>query len=680
MTRKQTRQTTIHGKTLEDDYYWLRERESPEVREYLEAENERTRLAMEPTRELQDALYSEFKDRLKETDLSVPLRRGDYLYYSRTEEGKQYPIYCRKRGTIAADEQVLLDLNEFSQAGAGYLKLGSLELSPDHRLLAYSLDLEGSEHFTIHVREIDSGRDLPDLIKGSYDSAAWASDNQTLFYTVLDEAHRPYKVFRHQLGTSATEDVEVFHEPDDRFFVNVALSKSEQFIFIGLYSQVTSEIHFLDAAQPEASATLFAARQQGVEYSVYHHDSCFFVLTNEEALNFRLMEVPIDSRQRSSWREIMPHSTEVKLDALDVFRDHLVVYGRCEGLSSIWVIDLFTRERHRISFDEAVYSVSPASNPEYDARVLRFHYSSLVTPPSVYDYDMTTHHRELLKQKEVLGSFDASQYISERLWATADDGTRIPISIVYRRGFAPDGSHPGLLYGYGSYGICIDPTFSLTRISLLDRGLVFAIAHVRGGGEMGRPWYEAGKLLAKKNTFSDFIACAEHLIHENYVGAGRLAIEGGSAGGLLMGAVTNLRPELFHVVMAHVPFVDVINTMLDDTLPLTVIEYEEWGDPNDAEFFEYMASYSPYDQVEARAYPHILVRAGLNDPRVQYWEPAKWVAKLREMKTNDSQLLLKTEMSSGHAGPSGRYDRLKEIAFDYAFLLKCLEVGGVDRS
>jgi len=676
MTIKKRYETRIHDQTLVDDYRWMRERDDQQVTDYLNGENERTRLATEHTAQIQETLFQEFKARLKETDLSVPVRRGSYFYYSRTVEGQQYPIYCRKKDNLQAEEQVFLDLNDFSQA-RDYVKLGVLEVSPDHRLLAYSLDETGSENFTLRFREIDTGRELPDRLENTYYSLAWANDNKTVFYTTLDSSHRPDKVFRHQLSSSQDSDLELFHEPDERFFVNVGKSKSEKFVLVELSSQVTTEVHLLDADAPLSGLKLFLAREQGVEYSVYHHGSRLLVLTNKDALNFRLLEAPLEEerRQPSAWREVIPHDPEVMLDALDIFRDFVVIYGRLNGLRAIRVMDAASEQSYQVEFDEPVYTASGAGNPEYDNTVLRFHYTSLVTPPSVFDFDMRTRERVLLKQKEVLGGFDPSDYCSQREWATATDGTRIPISIVYRKGFERDGSQPCLLYGYGSYGITVDPGFSMQRLSLLDRGFCFAIAHVRGGGAMGRGWYEAGKLHLKPNTFSDFVTCAEHLVERQYTTPAKLCISGGSAGGLLVGAVLNLRPELFCAAQAHVPFVDVVNTMLDDSIPLTVIEYEEWGNPNLPEFFETMLSYSPYNNVERKEYPHLLITAGLNDPRVQYWEPAKWTAKLRELKTDNNLLLLKTEMSSGHAGPSGRYDLMRETAFEYAFFLDCLGIG-----
>ncbi len=675
MMKKLTHETTVHGITLCDDYHWLRERGNPEVIAYLEEENRRTEQAMAHTTDLQRTLFEEFKSRLLETDLSVPVPHGGFLYYSRTEEGRQYPLYFRRPDRPDGREQLLLDLNDFA-CDSKYLRLGVLELSPDHRLLAFSLDLDGSEEYTIRFREIDSGQDLPDRIEKSYDTLAWAADCRTVFYTVLDEAKRPYRVLQHRLGQPSATDTIVFQEADERFFVGVGKSKSERYVVISLESKITSEIHLIDAKHPDAAPQVFWPREQGVEYSLAHHTDRFFVLTNKHAKNFRLLEIAEEAIPGGvgAANELIAHSAEDKLDAIEAFREHLVIYGRSRGLRTIRVLELASGNEREIAFDEEVYTACGASNPEFDSTTLRYHYTSLVTPPSVYEIDLGSFKRRLLKRKEVLGNYDPSRYHSRREWACAEDGTRIPISLIYRDDFERDGRRPCLLYGYGAYGISIDPGFSLERLSLLDRGFVYAIAHVRGGGELGRAWYEAGKLREKKNSFTDFIACAEHLVREKYTTPSRLAAMGGSAGGLLMGAVLNLRPDLFAVVEAQVPFVDVVNTMLDETLPLTVIEYEEWGDPRQREDFEYMLSYSPYDQVKRKDYPHLLITAGLNDPRVQYWEPAKWAAKLREMKSDDHLLLLKTEMASGHAGSSGRYDRMHERAFEYAFLLDRLSI------
>jgi oligopeptidase B len=656
-----------HGDLRIDDYFWLRERDNPDVIAYLEAENRYTETVMAPASALQEQLYQEMRARIKETDETVPVQIDDFWYYQRTEEGKQYPIFCRKRGTLDEPEEVLLDQNELA-AGLDFLRLANFQVSPNHRYLAYAVDTAGAEAYTLRVKDLRTGQHLADEIPNTYYGLEWSNDSQTLYYTVLDPAKRPYRLFRHTLGAAPQEDELVFEEDDEMYFLSVSKSKSKRYIFVELNSKITSEVHVIDADDPGAQPRVIQPRIHGVEYSLEHHGDRFFILTNDQAQNFRVMTAPVHQPDRSHWEEFLPHQPAVKLDRLEMFADHLAIFEREQGLRHIRVVDLATKRAHRVSFPETVYTVSPGPNPNFDTVVLRFHYSSLVTPDSVYDYHMAEGVLELKKQDEVKG-YDPSQYETERAWATAADGVRIPISLVYPKGIQRDGNNRMLLYGYGSYGASIEPRFQIPRLSLLERGFIFAIAHIRGGGEMGREWYEDGKFLRKKNTFTDFIAAAEHLIGEGYTRPEKLAIMGRSAGGLLMGAVTNMRPDLFRTVIAGVPFVDVINTMLDPSIPLTVIEYEEWGNPNDPVYYEYMKSYSPYDNVQAKAYPHILVTAGLNDPRVQYWEPAKWVAKLRRMKTDNNRLLLKTNMGAGHAGASGRYDYLKEIAFEYAFLL-----------
>ncbi|MDQ7007522.1 MAG: S9 family peptidase [Acidobacteriota bacterium] len=666
--------TEIHGRTLTDEYFWLRERGAPEVLAYLEAENDYTAARMAHTRDLQEELFREFRTRLKETDTSVPVKIDDFYYYSRTEEGREYTIECRKRGSLEAPEQVLLDGNRMAE-GKDFFRLGVFEVSPDHRYLAYSVDEAGREEYTLRVRDLETGEDLPEAIGRTYYSAAWAADSRTVFYTVLDEAERPFRIMRHRLGTDPGEDTIVYTEADERFHLSLRTTKSRDYILIEAESQITRETLFLDARRPDGAFRVFAPRQDGVEYRVYHHGRHFLVLTNEDAVNFRLLRTPTGKIDRGQWEEVIPHEEEVKLDGLDVFRDHLVLYRRKGGLRGITLYDPDFRRGHDLDFEEPVYTVGAGWNPVYDSDTFRYTYSSLVSPQAVWEYDFTSGRRRLLKQQEVLGGYDPTAYVSRRIWVPARDGRKIPVSLVQRRDLGEDRPRPCLLYGYGSYGISIDPHFSLTRVSLLDRGLVFAIAHVRGGGEMGRRWYEDGKLLHKKNTFYDFIDVAEHLIDTGVTAPDRLAIEGGSAGGMLIGAVLNMRPELFRAAHAAVPFVDVINTMLDESLPLTVIEYEEWGDPHEKEFFEYMLSYSPYDNVSEQHYPDLLITAGLNDPRVQYWEPAKWAARLRARAQGDGLLLLKTEMGAGHSGPSGRYHRLREIAFEYAFFLDRLLEG-----
>jgi len=657
---------TTHGDVRVDQYYWLREKENSEVIDYLKAENTYTKELTKHTEKLREELYEEMVARIQETDLSVPVKDGDYYYYTRTEEGKNYRIYCRKKGNLDATEEVLLDGNQLAE-GKEYFSLRSFEVSDDHKLLAYAMDDDGSEQYDIYVKNLETGKMLNDQIKTTGGTVIWANDNETFFYTKLDPARRPYQLHRHKLGT--TKDEMVFEEKDESFFLGATKTKSKQYIFISLGSQVTNEYRYLDANNPTGKFKVFAERQQNEEYSVTHHGDDFYITTNDNALNFKVMKTSVGQTDRKYWKEFIPHSEKVLISSVEAFKNHLVVYGREGGFKNISIINLENNKKHEVQFPEPVYTYRNSENPDFNTNLVRFTYTSPITPNTVYDYDMNSKKFILKKEYEVLGGYDKSNYITERTFATAKDGTKVPISIAYKKGLKKNGKNPCYLQGYGSYGYSYDPAFASTRISLMDRGFVYALAHIRGGSEMGRQWYEDGKYLKKKNTFTDFIACAEHVISEKYTTKERLAIQGGSAGGLLMGAVTNMRPDLFAAVVADVPFVDVINTMMDETIPLTVIEYEEWGNPNNKEYYDYMKSYSPYDNVEVKNYPHMLVTAGLNDPRVQYWEPAKWTAKLREMKTNDNTLILKTNMDAGHGGASGRYERLKEIAFDYAFVI-----------
>lgn len=666
--------TRIHDVELADPYAWMRERESPEVLAHLEAENAYTERIMAHTEKLREALYREMVGRIQETDQTVPVRIDDHFYYSRTVEGLQYPIHCRKVGSLEAPEEVLLDLNELAE-GKDYLRLGVFEVSPDHRLLAYSLDHDGSERHTLRVLDLESREELPEVIENTGRSLEWAEDSRSFYYSTLDETRRPDKALHHRLGDDPSADEVVYHEADGRFFLSLFKTRSRRFLGIDLSSHTTSEVRYFDQENPEAGWRLLAPRRQDVEMTFDHHSDFLYVLTNEEARNFRLMRVPIATPERERWEEVVPHREEVKLDGVDLFRRHLVLTLRSGGLRRLRIRDLESGEEHEVAFDDPAYTVHLQGNPEHDTGVVRFAYTSLVTPLSVYDYDMASRERTLRKRTEVLGGYDPERYRCERIEATAADGVRVPMSLVYRRGLRRDGTNPALLYGYGSYGVSSEPRFSSTRLSLIDRGFVFAIAHVRGGGELGRGWYEDGKLLAKRNTFGDFVAAAERLIADGYTAPSRLAIRGGSAGGLLIGAVLNQRPELFAAAVAEVPFVDVVNTMLDPSIPLTVIEYEEWGNPEEKDFFDYIRSYSPYDNVGEREYPHLLITGGLHDPRVQYWEPTKWAARLRERKTDGNRVLLKIDLGSGHAGASGRYDALREEAFKQAFLLDILEVG-----
>lgn len=671
---KQPHLTTIHDVKREDDYYWLRDKNNPATIDYLKAENAYTEAVMAHTKGLQDKLFKEMKGRIKETDVSAPVKDGPYYYYERTEEGKQYRIHCRKKGSLNAIEEVLLNENELA-AGHDYFRVGNFEVSPDHRLLAYAVDMEGDETYTLRVKDLATGKLLPDEIQNTYYSVEWSSDCKVLFYTILDESMRPFKAFRHVLGDDSKNDVLVYHEPDDRFYVTLSKTLDQKYILVSLESQVTSEVRFFEADKPTGELKMIQPRQQNMEYNVAHHEGEFYIVTNDGgAVNFKLVKAPVATPDKSHWSEVIGHRADVRIESVEAFKDFMVIYDREAGLQKMRVRRFDTGAEYTIDQPEPVYSIGEGDNREYDSKVVRFEYMSLVTPPSALDYDMETRTRTLVKQQEVLGGYDPAKYESRRLFATASDGTRIPISIVYRKGMKQDSTNPTLLYGYGAYGLSMDPWFSSNTVSLLDRGFVYAIAHIRGGQEMGRPWYENGKLLKKKNTFTDFAACAEDLIAEKYTSREKLAIMGGSAGGLLMGAVTNLRPDLFRAVVAQVPFVDVITTMLDASLPLTVIEYEEWGNPNEKASFDYMSSYSPIDNVRATNYPSMLITAGLNDPRVGYWEPAKWAAKLRATKTDHNVLLLKTEMGAGHGGKSGRYDKLHEVALEFAFLLDVMGI------
>jgi oligopeptidase B len=659
---------TVHGDTRIDNYFWLRDRKDPDTIAYLEAENSYTKEKLQHTEPLQAALYVEMLGRIQQTDLSVPVKRDEYFYYTRTEEGKQYAIQCRKKGA-KGPEEILLDCNQLAE-GHKYFRLGAFIASPNHRLLAYSVDFEGDEKYTVRLKNLDTGEILPDEIPNTSYPVEWAADNSTFFYTTLDEALRPYKVFRHTLGVK--EDPLLYHEPDERFTLDLGSTRSRAYIFININSSLTSEVRYLRRDQPNGEFRMLLPRVFETEYDATHHGDSFFIRTNDGAKGFRVVEAPVADPGKANWKDIIPGREGVTIESVTAFQDYLVTEERHRGLTQICIRDLRSGAQHSVEFPEPVYTAELGANAEFNTKLLRFHYASLVTPASVYDYDMETRERELKKQQAVLGGYDLRLYQSERIYAAAPDGAEVPISLVYKKGFVRDGRAPMLLYGYGSYGLSIDPSFSSDRLSLLDRGFVYAIAHIRGGMDLGKPWHEAGRLLKKKNTFTDFIACAEKLIAEKYTSPDRLAIMGRSAGGLLMGAVVNLCPDLFAAVVAGVPFVDSLNTALDASLPLTVGEYEEFGDPSKREFYDYMKSYAPYENVTPQAYPAMLVTAGLNDPRVSYWEPAKWTAKLRAVKTNDRPLLLKTNLGSGHFGASGRYEYLKETAIEYAFLLDVL--------
>ncbi len=673
---KRPHMVSIHGDRLIDNYFWMRERDNPEVIAHLEAENRYTEEMTAHTAGLRERLYREMCSRLREEDESVPERYGPFMYYTRTQAGRQYPLVCR-RPLHDAQEEILLDINTLAE-GHAFTRIGVFQPTHDGRRLAWSVDVNGSEAYTLFIKDLVTGALLDRPIPNTYYGIAWSRDGQHLFYTTLDDARRPYRVYRHEIGSDPEVDTLVYEETDPLFHVDVSLTRSRAYIVVTSHSNTTSEVRVIPADEPVRTSRILLPRRHRVEYTAHHHSNHFYFLTNDHALNFRVLRAPVDDVRPERMEEVIPHRDDVMIDAIDLFADHLVAYERADARERVEIVDLRTGEAHLLSFPEQVYTLQPwdrdalwEPNLEFDTTVLRLHYMSLTQPRTVYDYDMVSQVLRFVKS-DVIPDYDPSHYRSERLWATASDGVRIPISIVYRADVTR--LAPLLLYGYGSYGATAAPRFSLERISLLERGVIFAIAHVRGGGELGRAWYEAGKMLNKRNTFTDFIACAEHLIAGGYTTPEQLAIMGRSAGGLLVGAVTTMRPDLMKCVIADVPFVDVVNTMLDPSIPLTAIEFEEWGNPAIVEQYAYMKSYSPYDNTTPRAYPAILATAGLYDPRVQYWEPAKWVAKLREVKTSDAPVLLKTEMTAGHAGPSGRYDRLRDTAFEYAFLLDRLGV------
>jgi len=658
-------QQAIHGGTRRDDYFWLRQKTNPKVNAYLKAETAYTEAVMKPTRGLQTQLYDEMLSHIKQTDLSVPYRRGDYFYYSRTEEGKQYPIYARKRGSLSAAEEITLDLNALA-AGHSFLGLGAYQISDDGNLLAYSLDTTGYRQYTLHVKDLRTGKDLAEAIP-RVDDVEWTTDNATLFYTTEDDvSKRQNKFWRHQLG--ATASTLLFEEKDERYDIGGGRSNDRAYVFVVSASKSTTEWRAIRASAPASELAVIIPRSEGHRASVEHHGTDFYILTNRNAEDFKLVTTPENAPEETHWKTILPERTGIHLADLSIFEKYAVLSGRSGGFGNLEILDLKSNAVKTVAFDEPVHSVFPAANPEYRTGMFRYTYTSLVTPSSVYDLDMATGRRTMLKATEV-PNYDPKLYASELKYATARDGTRIPISLVYRKDVAHDGKAPMLLYAYGSYGVSLDPTFSAARLVLLDRGVVYAIALIRGGGELGEKWRTAGHLRAKINTFTDFIDCADDLIKSKYTSADRLAIQGGSAGGLLMGAVTNMRPDLFKAVVAQVPFVDVMNTMLDASLPLTTSEYLEWGNPNVKEDYDYMMRYSPYDNVKKQAYPAMLVKVSVNDSQVPYWEGAKLVAKMRALKTDTNPLLLMVNFGAGHGGASGRYDALKETAFNDAFIL-----------
>jgi oligopeptidase B len=656
--------TQVHGQTRVDDYHWLRDKDSPRVRAHLEAENAYTLAAMAHTEPFRGTLYQEMLARIQETDMEVPYRDGPFDYYGRTEQGKDYPILCRRPPGSRA-EQITLDMNAMAQ-GHDFFALGAYDVSGDANLLAFSTDVTGFREYTLQVKDLRASELLPLQVERTR-SVAWGNDHRTLFYVVEDEAKRACRLYRHRLGSDRHELL--YEETDERFSIGIDHSRSRAYLFLTAHSATTSEVRYLRADDPGGDFALAVPRRHEHEYYLDHHGERFYIVTNDRGRNFRLVTAPLDDPCEAAWSELIPHRDDVMLEGVDLFARHYVVHERRGGFPKLRVVRLATGDGHEIEFPEPAYAVHGGANMEFDTRVYRFVYESLVTPDSVFDYDMDARSRTLLKQRPVLGGYDAARYVSELVYATAADGERVPVSMVYRRELREAGPQATLLTGYGAYGFAHDVHFSSARLSLLDRGVIVATAHVRGGGEMGKRWHDGGRMLNKRNTFTDFIAAAEHLTAQGYTRPDRLVIEGGSAGGLLMGAVTNARPDLFKAVVADVPFLDLINTMLDPTLPLTTGEYEEWGDPQDRRSFDYMLSYSPYDNIQAKAYPAMLVQTSLNDSQVMYWEPAKYVARLRAVKTDSNPVLLKINMEAGHGGASGRYDFLREIAFTYAFVL-----------
>ena len=666
IAKKITHVTHVNGTTLEDNYFWLRDRKDPDVMKYLEAENTYTEQVMKPAKDFQDSLFKEMLSHLKQTDLTVPVRQGRYLYYSRTEEGKQYPYVCRKPDSANAAEEILLDLNKLAE-GHSFLGLGETEVSDDGNLLAYSTDTSGYRQYTLSVKDLRTGKTLGEHIE-RVDSVAWASDNKTLFYTTEDAVSKRVNQFwRHAVG-AAKSDL-IFEEKDELFDLNAGRSLDKKIIFLESEAKTSHEYRYLEADHPAGQFRIVVPREPGHEYDVEHYEDDFYITTNKDAKNFRVVTAPVDDPSEKNWKPFIDHDPKIKIDGLEPFAGHIVVSEREGGLTYLRIIDMVTKQSHRIATDESDYDLTLGDNREFNTSILRFNYQSMVTPLSVYDYDMNMRERKLLKRQEVPGGYDAGRYEDKRIWAVARDGTKVPISIVYKKGVPFDGSAPMLLYAYGSYGISMSPTFSANRLALLDRGVIFAQAYIRGGGELGEEWRDNGRMMTKLNTFYDFIDCAEYLVKNKYTSSDRLVIQGASAGGMLMGAVTNMRPDLFKAVIAKVPFVDIMNTMLDASLPLTTGEYIEWGNPNEKAAFDYMIRYSPYDNVAAKNYPAMLVEVSLNDSQVPYWEGAKLVAKLRAMKTDKNVLLLKANLGAGHGGASGRYDALHETAFDYAFAL-----------
>lgn len=676
IAKKVAKTLSAHGHNRIDNYYWMNQREDPEVIAHLEAENAYFAEQTKDQTELKETLFQEIKGRIKEDDVSVPYTHRGYVYQTKFEVGDQYPRYARTK-VGETEEQLLLNVNKLAEPHDFY-NVGGLNISDDNRYLAYGEDTVSRRIYTIHIKDLLTGENLPDRIPNTTGGSVWSADGQYLFYSIKDEALRPYKIMRHKLGTAPQDDVVIFEEADETFRAFVYRSKSMKYIILGSAQTVSNEYHLLRADDPLGKPRLFQARERNLEYSIAHLEDRFYILTNKEAKNFQLMSSPEEATSQDNWTTVIPHRENVLLEDVDLFRKFMVLSERENGLTKLRVIAFGETpgaplgadgSSHYLDFQDEAYMAYTSQNPEFDTEILRYGYQSMTTPASTYDYNMVTKESTLLKQQPVLGDFDAANYSSERRFSESRDGTKVPLSIVYRKGAEKNGQAPLLLYAYGSYGYSMDPYFSVARLALLDRGFIYVIAHIRGGEEMGRHWYEGGKLLNKKNTFQDFIDAGEWLIANNYTNTTKLFAMGGSAGGLLMGAIANMRPDLWAGIVAAVPFVDVVTTMLDDSIPLTTGEYDEWGNPNVKEYYDYILSYSPYDQVEAKAYPQMLVTTGLHDSQVQYWEPAKWVAKLRELKTDDNQLLMHTNMEAGHGGASGRFDSIKEVARDYAWLV-----------
>ncbi|ABF41329.1 oligopeptidase B [Candidatus Koribacter versatilis Ellin345] len=666
VAKKEPKTTEINGHTLTDNYYWLRDKPNPEVRAYLEAENVYTDSVMKPTEPLQKKLYDEMLGRIKETDVDVPYPQDGYFYYSRTEAGKQYAIRCRKKGSLDAPEQVVIDVNELAK-GKKFMSLAEFEPSDDGNLLAYSTDSTGFRQYDLYVRDMRTGQDLPDHIAKT-GSIAWANDNKTIFYTVEDSAKRQYRVYKHTVGNTGADDL-IYEEKDERYDVYVWKSRSKGYIFLSSASHTTSEAKYIRADQPNAEWKLIEPRKQDVKYTPDHNGKFFYLTVNDTGVNYRLVKTPVDNPGKAHWQEVIPQRAETMLNRAEFFKDFYVLHTREKGLPLLRVVDITSGKSKDITFPEPAYNTMSYMNADYDTKKFRYMYTSFITPVSTYEYDVTTGESKLLKQREV-PNYDGTKYKVEQLYAPARDGEKVPVSVLYAKTTKLDGKEPLYLYAYGSYGASIDINFNSNFFSLADRGVVVAIAHIRGGGEMGKAWHNAGRMMNKKNTFNDFIDSAEYLLKNNYGTKDKLVIEGRSAGGLLMGAVLNMRPDLFHAAIVGVPFVDVINTMLDESLPLTVGEFEEWGNPKEKAAFDYMYSYSPYDNIDAKPYPNMLVKTSFNDSQVMYWEPAKYVAKMRALRKDDHLVILKTNLSpAGHGGSSGRYDRIHEFAFDYAFIL-----------